>query len=161
MFYLVTKHSLQSSSYPGYLPWTSFRGGGGGGAKSIANFFYENFILFWGELLKGEHPCTLWRKASIKGLFESSLTHHIRRRLGKIWSWRLQLKSVIFAHCTVITDKSFFYFLFITGGHARPGENFLKNLKNPGRMTGNIPSGGPGVPMLPVNTFFICTQGNP
>ena len=46
------------------------------------------------------------------------------------------------------------------GGHAKPGENFLENLKNPGRMTGNMP-GGPGAEMLPVNTFFVCFPGNP
>eukprot|EP00794_Sanderia_malayensis_P016249 gene16249-17890_t len=45
------------------------------------------------------------------------------------------------------------------GGHAQPGENFLKNLKNPGRMTGNISSGSQT--MLQLNTFFIFTPGNP
>ena len=40
------------------------------------------------------------------------------------------------------------------GGTANPGDNFLENLKNPGRMTGNI-SGGPGTSMLQVNTLFI------
>eukprot|EP00795_Rhopilema_esculentum_P010830 gene10830-19646_t len=45
------------------------------------------------------------------------------------------------------------------GGHARPGDNFLKNLKNPGRMTGNINSSPSTV--LPTNTFFVFTPGNP
>ena len=40
------------------------------------------------------------------------------------------------------------------GGTAKPGENLLANLKNPGRMTGNIP-GGPNTEMLQVSTLFI------
>ena len=40
------------------------------------------------------------------------------------------------------------------GGTSKPGEHFLENLKNPGRMTGNIP-GGPGTKMLQVSTLFI------
>ena len=42
----------------------------------------------------------------------------------------------------------------LEGGTAKPGDNFLENLKNPGRMTGNI-AGGPGMEMLQVNTLFI------
>ena len=42
----------------------------------------------------------------------------------------------------------------LEGGTAKPGDHFLENLKNPGRMTGNI-SGGPGTKMLQVNTLFI------
>ena len=38
------------------------------------------------------------------------------------------------------------------GGTAEPGDNFVENLKNPGRMTGAL---GPGPEMLQVNTLFI------
>ena len=48
----------------------------------------------------------------------------------------------------------------VEGGTARPGDNFLENLKNPGRMTGNI-EGGPGTEMLQVNTLFILKPTNP
>ena len=41
----------------------------------------------------------------------------------------------------------------VEGGTAKPGENLLENLKNPGRMTGNI-AGGEGSEMLPVTTLF-------
>eukprot|EP00112_Aurelia_sp_Birch-Aquarium-sp1_P018408 Seg4389.2 transcript_id=Seg4389.2/GoldUCD/mRNA.D3Y31 product="Voltage-dependent calcium channel type A subunit alpha-1" protein_id=Seg4389.2/GoldUCD/D3Y31 len=48
----------------------------------------------------------------------------------------------------------------LTGGKAKPGDNFLENLKNPGRMTGDMP-GGPGTQMLQVNTLFILFPTNP
>lgn len=48
----------------------------------------------------------------------------------------------------------------IEGGHALPGQNWIKNLKNPGRMTGNIKCDD-GSGMLQVNTLFVCFPGNP
>ena len=41
-----------------------------------------------------------------------------------------------------------------------PGQDWIKNLKNPGRMTGNI-KGGEGTEMLQVNTLLIFTPTNP
>ena len=67
------------------------------------------------------------------------------------------LTSLILRFCE--RQMSFKVTLISTGGHARPGENFLKNLKNPGRMTGNIMPSPSTV--LPTNTFFIFTPGNP
>ena len=38
----------------------------------------------------------------------------------------------------------------------------LKNLQNPGRMTGNIEgTGGEDSKWIDTNTFFICFPGNP
>lgn len=46
------------------------------------------------------------------------------------------------------------------GGTLQPGEGFLENLKNPGRMTGNIHQ-SEGAEMLQENTLFICFPSNP
>ena len=54
----------------------------------------------------------------------------------------------------VITNEFATQNEIVDGGKAKPGENLLENLKNPGRMTGNI-SGGPGTKMLQVDTLFI------
>lgn len=51
-------------------------------------------------------------------------------------------------------------FVVFLGGHALPGQNWIKNLKNPGRMTGNIKCDD-GSGMLQVNTLFVCFPGNP
>jgi len=46
------------------------------------------------------------------------------------------------------------------GGKAMPGQDFINNLKNPGRMTGNIKDAEENG-MLQTNTLFVCFPGNP
>ena len=41
-----------------------------------------------------------------------------------------------------------------------PGQDWVKNLKQPGRMTGNI-RGGEGTEMIQTNTLFIFSPQNP
>ena len=47
-----------------------------------------------------------------------------------------------------------------SGGTQKPEDGFLDNLKEPGRMTGNIKTAA-NSPMLNVNTLFICFPSNP
>eukprot|EP00111_Clytia_hemisphaerica_P002564 TCONS_00007303-protein len=46
------------------------------------------------------------------------------------------------------------------GGRSQPGHDWVKNLKQPGRMTGNI-RGGEGTEMIQTNTLFIFSPQNP
>ena len=55
--------------------------------------------------------------------------------------------------------KILFLFL-LTGGHALPGSDWVRNLKQPGRMTGNI-RGGEGTEMVQTNTLFVFSPQNP
>ena len=50
-------------------------------------------------------------------------------------------------------------FIF-AGGTQAPGDGFLENLKEPGRMTGNIFQ-DEGQPILQENTLFICFPTSP
>lgn len=53
-----------------------------------------------------------------------------------------------------------FIIILILGGMCEPGDGFLENLKQPGRMTGRLPV-VEGVPMIQANTLFICFPESP
>ena len=62
----------------------------------------------------------------------------------------------------IISVLAFFnlFLLVFVGGMQEPGDGFLQNLQQPGRMTGRLPV-VEGVPMVQENTLMICFPENP
>ena len=94
------------------------------------------------------------RKEEIKEKYAPKATEDILMDSSKVLLKEKTEKKDDDANATVIANEFATQNETTEGGTANPGDNFLENLKNPGRMTGNI-SGGPGTPMLQVNTLFI------